>query len=76
MKRFETGANYEMRFIGDSELKPLFTCIKRTAKTVTFQRVDGSETLNRRIKEYDNSEYILEGNYSMAPSIRAKNIVV
>ena len=74
IKKFEVGSIYEMRFICDSDLRPQYICVKRTAKTVTFEKFQGTETLTRRIKNYDSSEYVLEGNYSMAPSIRAKNI--
>jgi hypothetical protein len=74
--KFEIGSVYQMRFIGDSDLRPEFICTKRTAKTVTFERFKNStEVISRRIKEYDGNEYILEGNYSMAPSINAKNII-
>ena len=75
MTRFETGNVYEMRFVTDSELKPQFICVKRTAKTVTFERFKGTEKLTRRIKEYNNCEFIVEGSYSMAPSIYAHRIV-
>jgi len=73
--QFEAGKIYQMSFIGDSELRPEFKCIKRTAKTATFQRVCGSETITRRIKTYNSCEYVLDGNYSMAPSINASRIV-
>ena len=70
---FEASKIYEMRFIGDSALKVPFTCVKRTAKTATFK--SKHETINRRIKIYNGEEYVLEGSYSMAPSINAKNII-
>lgn len=73
IERFEVSTVYEMRFIGDSDLRPEWICVKRTAKTVTFERFKGIESITRRIKEYGNSEYILKGSYSMAPSIYAKN---
>lgn len=73
--KFEIGKTYEMSFIGDSNLKPRFTCIGRTEKTAKFQRVNSSETLSRKIKVYSGSEYVLEGSYSMAPSINAKRVV-
>jgi hypothetical protein len=72
--KFEVGNIYEMRFIGDSDLKPKFICVKRTAKTATFERYQAKETLTRRIKNYNGNEYVLEGSYSMAPSINSKNI--
>jgi hypothetical protein len=74
--KFEIGKTYEMSFIGDSNLRPHFLCIKRTEKTATFQRVrGGAETLTRKIKTYSGAEYVLEGNYSMAPSINSKREV-
>lgn len=72
---FETGKTYQMTFVTDSDLRPEFVCTKRTAKTATFERVRGNETLTRRIKIYDGCEYVLEGSYSMAPSINAKRLV-
>jgi len=73
--KFEAGNIYEMRFIGDSNLKVKYICVKRTAKTITFEKFQSTESINRRIKEYNGIEYILDGNYSMSPSIRANNIV-
>jgi hypothetical protein len=73
--QFETGNIYEMRFIGDSDLRPQYICVKRTAKTVTFERFKSTESITRRIKTYNNVEYIIDGNYSMAPSIKADRVV-
>ncbi len=74
--KFEEGNIYQMRFIGDSELKPQFICVKRTAKTITFSKIGSNkENMNRRVKVYNNVEYVLEGSYSMAPSIKADKIV-
>ena len=74
--RFEEGNIYQMTFIGDSDLKPQFICIKRTAKTATFQRFQSKEeAITRKIKVYNNSEYIVDGSYSMAPSINSNKIV-
>ncbi len=68
--KFELGKTYNMRFIGDSELRPEFVCVKLTAKTATFQ--GKNEKISKRIKVYDGVEYVLAGSYSMAPSIKAK----
>ena len=73
--QFETGNVYEMTFIGDSNLRPQWICIKRTDKTVTFERFKGTESMTRRIKIWDNVEYILDGTYSMAPQITATRLV-
>lgn len=75
--KFEEGNIYEMSFIGDSDLRPQWICIKRTAKTVTLERFQKTESITRRIKTsfYDGVEYILEGSYSMSPSIYANKVV-
>ena len=76
--KFEEGNIYEMRFIGDSDLRPQWICTKRTAKTVTFERFKSTESITRRVKMssgHTNYEYILDGSYSMAPSINADKIV-
>jgi hypothetical protein len=73
--KFEEGNIYQMRFIGDSNLKPEFICVSRTAKTATFERYQKTERLTRRIKIWGGVEYILEGSYSMAPSIQADKVV-
>jgi len=71
-QKFISGHAYQMRFIGDSDLRPAFQCMERTAKTVTFE--GRNETLKRRIKiDLDGNEYVKDGNYSMAPTINAKH---
>jgi hypothetical protein len=74
--KFETGNIYEMRFITDSDLSVKYICVKRTEKTVTFERfMNPSDTISKKVKVYNNEEYIVTGNYSMAPSIKASRIV-
>ena len=75
--KFKEGERYHMTFIGDRDLRPVFLCLKRTAKMVTLKSEATGEVLKKRIKKYsdNNSEYILEGNYSMAPRISAQRIV-
>jgi hypothetical protein len=76
IKTFEAGNIYEMRFIGDSDLRVKYICVKRTATSVTFERFQKpGDVVKRKIKVWDGSEYIVDGSYSMAPSIYAKNIV-
>lgn len=72
--KFKAGTNYEMRFIGDSDLKVGYTCIKVTEKTATFKNIKNSELITRKIKVHNLCEFILLGSYSMAPSIYASNI--
>ena len=71
--KFKTGTNYEMRFIGDSDLRVIFTCIKLTEKTATFKNFQNSEVFTKKIKVYDNVEFIRSGSYSMAPTISANH---
>lgn len=73
---FEVGNIYQMDFIGDSQLKPHFICVKRTAKTATFERFKSNkDSITRKIQVFNNSEYIREGSYSMAPAIYANKVV-
>lgn len=73
--KFETGNVYEMSFIGDADLRPQYICVKRTEKSVTFEKFPtASEVITKKIKVWDNVEYILTGSYSMAPSIKASRI--
>ena len=72
---FAEGNIYEMRFIGDNDLRPKYICVKRTPKTASFERYGTpGNTLTRKIKSYDGVEYIEKGSYSMAPRISAKNV--
>ena len=74
--QFETGNVYEMRFITDSDLRTEFICTKRTEKSVTFETFKTAhETITRKIKIYDGVEYVLHGNYSMAPCIKADRVI-
>ena len=71
LNTFIQGNTYQMRFIGDSDLVTSLLCYKRTEKTVSFKSVH--ETFTRKIKVFNNEEYITLGSYSMAPSVRAVN---
>jgi len=75
-KAFEVHSVYAQSSIVDSQSKTKYICLKRTAKTVTFQRFQqpNSEKITRRIQSYNGVEYIINGSYSMAPSISAKDI--
>lgn len=76
MIQFQTGNIYSIGWIGDSELTTLYTVIKRTAKTVTLQRAGQTETIRRKIDFWDDYETCRPtGNYSMAPTLCAKDIV-
>jgi len=75
-KAFEVHSVYAKSSIVDSQSKTKFICLKRTAKTVTFQKFQqpNSEKITRMIQSYNGVEYISFGSYSMAPSISAKDI--
>ena len=74
--KFEAGNIYEMNFIGDSQLKPKYICVKRTKATATLSCLTTKENITRRIKiDHNNNEYILDGSYSMSPSIRSNKVV-
>jgi hypothetical protein len=76
IKKFAVGSVYEKRFIGDSDLKVKYKCTQRTASTATFQSVTrSSEVMTRKIKISGDSEYIVDGSYSMAPAIYASSLV-
>ncbi len=74
--KFEAGNIYEMRFITDADLAVKYICVKRTEKTVTFERfMNSSDTISKKVKVYNNEEYVVTGNYSMAPCIKSSRIV-
>lgn len=82
--KFEVGNIYQMRFIGDSELVLKWICIKITEKTASFKQIKlpfngvvcENDIITRRIKNNSNNvNYIVDGKYSMAPSIHANNVV-
>ena len=73
--KFQRGNIYEMRFIGDSELRVPYICVKRTAKTVILQGLDNKETLKKKINIFDGVEYIKAGTYSKAPTIYADRVI-
>ena len=73
MKTFETNKTYTIRFIGDCELRPEITVMKRTEKTVTVKGNHFPEKTLRITKSiYDGGEMIAPyGKYSMHPVCRA-----
>ena len=73
---FSVGSSYNMRWIGDSSLITVWTCVKRTKKTITLVNEHGEKT-SRRVKTnpYSNGEYVSPlGVYSMSPTVYAKNV--
>ncbi len=78
MKTFEIGNSYSMTYIGDSDLVVTYTVLDRTACTLTI--TDGRNTkkcrINKKLSEFDGNECVMpEGKYSMAPILRACNLV-
>ena len=74
--KFEVGNIYEMRLVGDNDLRPHFICTKRTAKTVTFESKTGNEKFTKRINKCtEGHDRIVHGSYSMAPYIKSNKIV-
>ena len=78
MTKFEAGKTYFMRAIGDHECVWKYTVTKRTASTVTLD--NGKETIlckiNKKVSEWNNTESVFPlGRYSMAPVLRAENIM-
>lgn len=71
MTTFETAATYTTRSIGDQDCVFSYTVIKRTAKFITVRDCRG-EVKRVGVKEYEGREVAYpEGQYSMAPSIKA-----
>lgn len=70
MKKFEVGHVYFDQYACDHETLTTIKIVKRTAKTVTFERSGKT----RRAKLYENAdgEYIIPDHYSMAPVYRAE----
>ena len=73
---FSVGSSYKMHWIGDSTMITVWTCVKRTAKTVTLVNEHGEKT-TRRVKtnHWSDGEYVSPfGLYSMSPTVYANNV--
>lgn len=75
-ERFEVGTELSVRSMCDSDSVFTWTVIARTAKTVTLSN-RYNETTRRTIKtDRNGGEYCLPlGSYSMAPVLRASEVV-
>lgn len=73
--KFEVGKTYKYGWAGDADLVSFIVCVKRTAKTITFDE-DG-EIVTRRVKnDAVYGEWIEpKGSYSMSPICRANRVV-
>lgn len=74
MKKFEAGKTYVTRSICDSDCKFEIKIIKRTEKTLVFER-DGKQRRTKIFVDADG-EYIAPERYSMAPVWRAARDLV
>lgn len=70
MKKFEIGKEYFDTSACDSNCVFVIKIIKRTDKTVTFER--NGKTRRAKLFTDDRGEYIIPERYSMAPVFRAE----
>lgn len=70
MKKFEVGHTYFDQYACDHETLSTIKIVKRTAKTVTFER--HGKTRRAKLYEDCNGEYIIPDHYSMACVYRAE----
>lgn len=70
MKKFEVGHTYFDQYACDHETLSTIKIVKRTAKTVTFER--HGKTRRAKLYEDRNGEYIIPDHYSMACVYRAE----
>ena len=70
MKKFEVGHTYFDQYACDHETLSTIKIVKRTEKTVTFER--HGKTRRAKLYEDCNGEYIIPDHYSMACVYRAE----
>lgn len=70
MKKFEVSHTYFDQYACDHETLSTIKIVKRTAKTVTFER--HGKTRRAKLYEDCNGEYIIPDHYSMACVYRAE----
>lgn len=73
MKKFEIGKEYFDRSACNHDCIFTIKIIKRTEKTVTFER--NGKTRRAKLFFDEHGEYIIPERYSMAPVFRAENEV-
>lgn len=73
MKKFEIGKEYFDRSVCNHDCIFTIKIIKRTEKTVTFER--NGNTRRAKLFFDEHGEYIIPERYSMAPVFRAENEV-
>lgn len=70
MKKFEIGKEYFDRSVCDHNCIFVIRIVKRTEKTVTFER--NGETRRTKLFSDERGEYIIPDRYSMSPVFRAE----
>lgn len=73
--KFVVGSEYYYRHIGDSNLFSRMTIVSRTEKTAVILGEYDKKSRRYKIHNWDGVEVIRAGNYSMAGSWRANNLV-
>lgn len=73
--KFQAGTTYVMSWIGDSEMKTLYTVVRRTEKTIWIKDVRTDEVIQCRVSVSDTEETVYPmGKYSMSPVLRASKV--
>lgn len=70
LQKFQVGISYYCRLVCSYDTVLIYTVIKRTTKTVTLEDQYG-EIRRRKIHQGTTETVAPEGNYSMAPTLRA-----
>ena len=74
--KFEANKKYQGSFISNQDCKINIKVLKRTPKTVVVLDLDINEEKRLKISTHEGVEYVKpEGNYSMAPRVRANRMV-
>ena len=71
MKQFEIDKKYYGRSVCDSDCIFEIKVIRRAGTRITFIDNDNTQRV-KKVRTDENCEYIILGNYSMAPIIRAE----
>lgn len=75
MKKFEVGKQYWHNFICSHDTVVFYYVVRRTAKSIWIDKDPNGKGERKLIKEWSDCEHVSLGNYSMAPSLYARNEV-